>query len=45
MPGGSNLTIILQNLTATAARVEITLHGLKIYYYEGFKRQDLGMYL
>jgi len=45
MHGGGVITITLQNLTAVAARVEIALHGLKVYYYEGFRRENLGRYL
>lgn len=44
LKGGGTLTITLQNLTAVAARVEMSLHGFKLFYVSPFNRDKLGAY-
>jgi hypothetical protein len=38
----SVLVLTLTNNTATAARVDITLHGFKLFYLRGFSRDNLA---
>lgn len=40
--GGSTLTVTLTNLTAVAARVDVALVGMKVYFLAGFNRDLLA---
>lgn len=42
VPGGSQMTVTLQNLTAVAARVDISFSGMKVFYKAGVGRDILS---
>lgn len=39
----SSFRVTLQNLTATAARVDVALIGFKVFYFQGYSRENLGI--
>jgi hypothetical protein len=42
--GGSILQVTLTNREATTPRVDVAFEGFKVFYYQGFSREMIGIY-